>query len=144
MRIAGRIPTFAAIDLTRSDVDDESFAFLKPLRDVQDIRVQGRPLTNSSMLIVRRWNGLRSASFHGTEIDDAGVAHLAGCEQLTELSLRSTRLTDRSVETLVSLKQLERLDVTNCRLSRKAIKQLTEALPKCKVETRDPWHVEAE
>jgi hypothetical protein len=143
LRIAGRIPTLASLDLTRSDVNDNSFAFLKPLRHVQHIRVQGRPLANESMLIVGRWTSLRTASFHGTDIDDAGVARLAGCEQLIELSLRSTKLTDRSVETLVSLKRLERLDVSNCGLPDEAIQQLVTSLPHCGVESRDPWHVQA-
>ena len=144
LQIAGRIPTLTSLDLTRSDVDDESFAHLAPLRNVQDLRVQGRPITNASMAIVGRWADLRSASFHGTDIDDSGVANLAACERLAELSLRSTKLTDRSVDTLTSLIRLQRLDVSHCGLSDAAIQRLVFALPDCEVETRDPWDMEAE
>ncbi|WP_150122722.1 hypothetical protein [Rhodopirellula islandica] len=125
-------------------MDDNSFALLAPLRNVQDIRVQGRPLTNKSMLIVGRWTDLRSASFHGADIDDEGVANLANCERLTELSLRSTKLTDRSVGSLISLTRLQRLDVSHCGLPDAAIQQLMSALSNCDVETRDPWDVQAE
>ncbi len=144
LRIAGRIPTLASLDLTRSDVNDDSFGFLHSLRGVQDIRVQGRPLTNASMPIVGTWTGLRSASFHGTDIDDAGVASLAGCDQLVELSLRSTKLTTRSIDTLTALTRLQRLDVSHCGLPDAAIQQLVSTLPDCNVESCDPWQMEAE
>lgn len=144
LRIAGRIPTIVSIDLSRSDVNDSSFAFLKPLIRVQNIRAQGRPLTDKSMSIVRRWTDLRSASFHGTDIGDLGVSQLSGCEQLAELSLRSTKLTDRSVEALVPLTRLHRLDISHCGLSDAAIQRLVSELPGCDVESGDPWDLDPE
>ena len=143
LQIAGRIPTLTSLDLTRSDVADHSFAHLAPLRRIRDIRAQGRPLTNASMTIVGNWRDLRSASFHGTDIDDSGVSKLAGCGELTELSLRSAKLSDSAVGTLSLLTQLQRLDISRCGLSDAAIQQLRSALPDCDIETRDPWHVEA-
>ncbi|MFG0255028.1 MAG: hypothetical protein ACF787_08010 [Rhodopirellula sp. JB053] len=144
LEIAGRIPTFTKLDLSRSDVDDHSFAQLAPLRRVQHLHVQGRPLTNASMAIVGDWRDLRSASFHGTDIDDFGVLKLAGCDRLTELSLRSTHVSDDAVDTLSSFTQLQRLDVSRCELSNAAIKRLRSTLPDCDVDTVDPWLVEAE
>lgn len=138
LKVAGRIPTLTSLDLTRSDVDDRSFDHLSSLRDVRDLRVQGRPITNSSMKIVGKWCELTTASFQGTIIDDNGVAHLRHCVLLTELSLRSTRISDKSVVTLSRLTSLRRLDVSCCRLSESAIKQLRAALPDCEIETRCP------
>lgn len=144
LEVAGKILSLTSLDLTRSDVDEHSFKHLSRLRRVQHIRLQGRPIRDASMSIVGRWRGLRSASFQGTQITDIGVAKLANCVQLEELSLRSTSLTDGCVDVLIKLKHLNRLDVSRCGLSPKAIQRLREALPDCKINTRDPWDVEAE
>ena len=144
LEVAGKIPTLTSLDLTRSDVDDQSFAHLNQLRRVQHVRAQGRPITDTSMNIVGRWRDLRSASFHGTQITNVGVATLVRCTNLEELSLRSTQLSDCCVDDLIKLTHLRRLDVSRCGLSPNAIQRLRETLPGCDIDYRDPWEMDAE
>lgn len=137
LQLASELPQLSSLDLTHSSVDDDSFRRLAPLRRVQHLRVQGRPLTDRSMPIVRAWSDLRSASFHGTKITDTGVAQLQHCGGLEELSLRSTLITDASVDTLARLRHLYRLDISRCNLTDDSIALLRNALPKCELDTED-------
>ena len=61
--------------------------------------------------------GLRSLNLGGTDVTDAGLAHLRGLEKLSSLDLRVTVVTDAGLARLASLKGLESLNLSATKVS---------------------------
>ena len=75
----------------------------------------------------------------GTQVTDAGMAHLARQSQLRLLSLEDTRITDAGLEQLTGLANLEWLILRGTRTTDAGQRKLQSALPNCKIVCRDKW-----
>jgi eukaryotic-like serine/threonine-protein kinase len=67
-------------------------------------------------------------------MNDAGLAHLAGCKKLNTVWLDGTQITDAGLVHLAGLDELTNLILVNTKVTAKAIEELAKALPKCKIE----------
>jgi len=58
---------------------------------------------------LRRFGDLRSASFAGTNLDDAGLSHVVGATKLEDLNLQDTQISDAGLAYLQRLPSLQYL-----------------------------------
>ena len=75
---------------------------------------------------------LEYVGLHGTQITDAGLAHLKGLTRLSELYIEDhTQVTDAGLRHLEGLTQLQQLYLVNTQVSASAAGELWQALPSC-------------
>ena len=98
------------IQLRNSSVTDDDLALLTSLRD--DVDVIG---------------------LEGTNISDAGLAHLLNLRFLENVDLTKTAITDAGLATLSQLPSLEYIHIEGTRVSFAGVSQLQAALPKCEI-----------
>ena len=73
----------------------------------------------------------------GTQITDAGLAHLASLSKLRELWIGQTAVTDAGLEHLSGLKNLETLDVSGTKVTLEGFQRLKQALPRLETKVSD-------
>jgi hypothetical protein len=70
----------------------------------------------------------------GTQVTDAGLAHLEGFKNLNVLSLAGTQVTDAALAHLKECQQLTQLYLQRTKVTASGIETLKMALPGCKIE----------
>ena len=78
--------------------------------------------------------GVAFLLFMGVLPYDAGLAVLAGLDQLESLQLQQTEISDAGLDNLRKLAKLKTLDLTVTFVSPEAAKKLQAALPGCEVQ----------
>jgi hypothetical protein len=69
----------------------------------------------------------------GSEVTDAGLAHLAGLTALEALDLDYTQVTDAGLAHLTGLTALEILFLDNTQVTDVGVAELQQALPNCRI-----------
>lgn len=130
-----RARTLIFLDLNETAIGDAGLAHLAGLREMvglelaktritaagmrhlarlplTELRLEGSTVDDAGLRALRPLAGtLSSLYLNDTRVTDAGIAHLAGFEDLSWLELERTRVTDASVPTLVAFPKLRLLEL---------------------------------
>jgi Leucine-rich repeat (LRR) protein len=106
-------------------IDDDGFASLEDLHELEQLTLGGRELTAAVLKHVQAPK-LRALTLSGGQFDDDAVAYLKEMTNLEELHLLGTRLTDKGLAGLKSLKRLIILDLPDGSLSGAGLHELTD------------------
>ena len=80
---------------------------------------------------------LQDLRLYGTQVTDAGLAHVIGLSHLQTLFLRKTKVTDAGLANLKGLTGLKWLYVWDSKVTDVGVRSLQQALPKCKIDHGD-------
>jgi hypothetical protein len=107
-------------------VGDSAFRDLAPLKDLEELSVEGMRLGNTAGLhIAAAFPKLRRLNIGNNQIGDVGVSALAGLSSLKILHLHGTRVTDVGLAALTRLAPLEELQVSFREVTDKSAKILS-------------------
>lgn len=90
-------------------------------------------VTDEDLKLIANWPRICMISLRGTNISDAGLAHLKPLTELRDLTLAETRITDAGLAHLREFKSLQNLDLMGTRVTAAGIRELQAALPELKV-----------
>ncbi|HVW01372.1 MAG TPA: hypothetical protein VHB77_13560 [Planctomycetaceae bacterium] len=110
--LSSQWPLWACEVLEVHGTTPEEWPALATLTEVETVSFVDADLTDAGLRSLRRMRRLQHLEFIlGRGITDAGLAHLAGSPQLTELMLDQVNITDASLSMIGRLPKLERLRV---------------------------------
>ena len=117
-----------------SQITDAGFLkHLKGLTQLQQLDLNGTPVTDASLEHLKGLTQLQQLDLGGAQVTDAGLEHLKGLTQLQTLELAWTHVTDAGLEHLKGLTQLRTLDLNYTKVTDEGLKKLQQALPNCKI-----------
>jgi hypothetical protein len=163
---SGKSDTIHFYDTQRTD---ELLQIFAGMREVRQMGFELTDVSQDGMKIVRDFPNLQKLMLYGgrPNVNDTGLRHLKGHEQLEELMLINTEVTDRGLEVLATLRKLRSLTLYRERFrevtltddalttvrelrnlqdlnisggwaSDEAVRQLQADMPSCKITTEDP------
>jgi len=95
--------------------DDGTLEVLAQLPALRGLELTSPTITNRGIGFICKCKSLRSLALWDTQIDDDGVALLAGLSELRVLDLHSNdKITDSAIESILRLRGLEELDLDVC------------------------------
>lgn len=100
-----------SLDLRSSNVTDEAFGRLAPLKELAGLNLANTKITDASLAAVGALTGLRSLCLGETKVTSRGLAHLQGLGALEDLELWRTPVDDAGMRCLAGLRSLRTLDV---------------------------------
>lgn len=122
------------INLNQKAVRDPQLEALKPLKQLEELHVQGSLLTDVGMTHLQDFKQLQELDLHKSlSITDKGLESLKYLPRLTKLELSYTRISDKGLEHLTAIKSLKVLHLTGTRVTAEGLKTLKAALPNCEV-----------
>ena len=77
--------------------------------------------------------GKRSLDLHGSQVSDAGLAHLEGCTGLSYLGLGGTRVSDAGLTRFENYETLTFLGLQKTKVTAAKVEELKKALPRCNI-----------
>ena len=86
---------------------------------------------------IHRLANLTGLGLDATHITDDGLTYLQGLKNLQHLDLSSCEITDSGLVHLQNLTAVDLLDLSHTNIAQTAINRLQEALPNCRILTRD-------
>ncbi len=111
----------------RLEAADADLRLLVTLPNVKKLKLTGGRITNQGVRHISRMTGLVDLTLQNTQMDDDGLALLAGLPRLRSLNLRNTaNLTDAALEHLKKFPALTHLHLADNRFSAEGIAQLGE------------------
>ncbi len=106
---------------------------------VTGIDITNTPATDDNIAkIVDEFPHVTKFLASNTKLTDAGVAHLAKLDELTELIVWHNEIGDESLESLKSMKNLKLLSITATKFTPDGVAEFMEAVPECKVFYEPP------
>lgn len=135
-----RLHALSALNLGRCGLlSDQAMVYLRPLRMLSELRLEGIPITDGGILYVTDLHGLAVLDLSWTRVADAGVARLGVLRGLRTLMLAGTGLTDTGTVSLASLRGLAELDISNTRVTDAGLRTLSalETLESLDLEATD-------
>jgi hypothetical protein len=115
--------------INQAKLNDEGLAHLAGLRQIESFGYIGTAMTGEPFKDFRGWANVRSASFRGSRMNDAGLTAL--CEAMPNLQtliLAHGHFTDAAVARVASLKKLTGLEIGSPQATPQCLKHIT-ALP---------------
>ncbi|MCH8804975.1 MAG: hypothetical protein IH986_02675 [Planctomycetes bacterium] len=103
------------------------------LSEVKTLDLRGTQVTDAGLAHLKGLAGLNWLWLSGTEVTDAGLAHLKGLAGLHVLSLVGTQVTDAGLAHLKGLAGLQWLYLTDTQVTSAGWAELHKALPECKI-----------
>ncbi len=85
---------------------------------------------------IKTLSQLKWMMLSGTQVSDAGLAHLSKLTHLEELHLDGTQITDAGLISLKGLTSLRELDLSDSRVSDVGVAKLQKTLPRCEIWNR--------
>ena len=101
--------------------------------DVTGVYLGGTQVNDAGLAHLQGMTQLRVLHLGDTQVSDAGVAHLRGLTQLEVLLLDDTQVSDAGLADLGGLTELRVLSLCNTQITEAGIAQLQKALPKCEI-----------
>jgi hypothetical protein len=121
------IKTLKTLRITnQSKLDDAGLAHLAPLKQLESFGYVGTKMTGAPFKDFRGWTNLKTASFRGSKMSDAGLEAL--CEafpNLKSLVLAHGQFSDVAVARLASLTQLTGLEIGSHHTTPQGLKHIT-------------------
>jgi internalin A len=94
-------------------IDDALMASIGRLAHLQDLRIDGSPLTDAGLVHLRGLTRLEELHIDNTPgVTDAGMVYLAGLKQLRVLHIVDSGIKGPGLASLVGLNRLEELDLS--------------------------------
>jgi hypothetical protein len=103
-------------------------------RSVNGVYLDGTQVSDAGLAHLKGLNVLERLSLYDTRISDAGLAQLKEMNALERLSLHSTQISDAGLTHLQGLAALEVLYLHNTQVSDAGMSRLQTALPNCRIE----------
>lgn len=132
VQAVGDLPSIKYLLLGQRGASDDILARLPPLPNLEELHLEGTPVTNQGLKHIGKFPRLRWLIASETKITDAGLNKLAALN-LEELSLRETSISDAGVSTLATMKRLQKLDLRKSAVTEAGASRLRSALPNCTV-----------
>lgn len=122
------------VDLNGKQVRDKQLEVLKPLKDLEELHLEGSFLTDVGMAHLQEFKQLRELDLHKSlYITDKGLESLKYLPRLSKLELSYTRITDKGLEHLNALRGLKVLHLTGTRVTEEGLRVIKAGLPGCEV-----------
>ena len=105
------------------------------MADITYVSLFHRPLAGTgtaddeTVRRVSRLSRLQSLGLFGTNVTDAGLAHIKQLTHLKDLDLRSTRIGDTGLAELSAMTSLRQLNIAGTRVTNEGVLALEESLP---------------
>jgi uncharacterized protein (TIGR02996 family) len=123
------------IDLTGFRAGDQVLITLCTLSRLTTLRLNDcRSVSDHGVAVLADCGELTDLSLIGARLTDAGLAHLAGLSRLRSLSLRDTAVTDAGLAHLTGLRRLRRLDLRGTHVTLAGVEQFRRTLPDCRLD----------
>ncbi len=137
---------FAAV--ARATDDAKVRELLEPVRaQLAELSLARTQITDATLTFLAGCENLRRLDLRATQVTDLGLAALASHAQLSELVLAQTALSDGSLQSLISMDALEGVHLWRSGMSAEAIARLLAARPTLNLDdgaTPDSAALEAE
>jgi hypothetical protein len=119
-------------------ITDKGLAYLREAPQLESLQF-GSPgeVSEAGLANLRYLSHLRRLNLKGFEMSDEIMLHLAGLQELEDLSL-GPGVTDRGLECLRGMQKLRKLDLTATKVTEVGIDRLAETLPDCLIHCRPP------
>ena len=134
---------------------NESFTsdieFLGQLRNLEILSFYATPISDPVLVYVSQLPKLKDLWIHDEQphgvlpisvphVTDAGLQHLTGLKELTNLSLYGPGISDEGLQALLSLPKLSELDLYGTRVTMRGVVQFKKSMPNLKLDvlTREP------
>src|SRR5690606_23480848 len=109
-----------------AEVTDDDLAQMPP-SDTSYLVFGGSQITDAGLAHLNRCRQLRWLDLAGTQVSDAGMAALAKIPTLVRLDLSNTQITDAGLAQLANLPNLQSLNVENTAVTERAVQALRNA-----------------
>lgn len=120
-------------DWIRKHVGDQVADAVFPER-ILDLDLEGTQVTDAGLAHLKGLTNLKSLDLYYTRVTDAGLVHLKGLKNLEWLRLEGTQVTDAGLVHLKGLTKLQTLSLYSTQVTPEGVKDLQQALPNCKIE----------
>jgi Leucine-rich repeat (LRR) protein len=91
-------------------------------------------ITDEGLSAIGKLRSLSQLDLEANQLSDAGIAHLAGLENLRTLGLAGNEgVTDQAFQALASLSMLASLDLSGTAVTDQGLTALKAALPNCQI-----------
>lgn len=97
--------------LAPPSIDNETLAPISVLTTLQNVNLEGAPITTASLESLAPLVNLRMLNLSGTGLGDEGLENLLGMTQLKRLLLDRTKIGDASLASIGKLSELEKLSL---------------------------------
>lgn len=124
VRQLARLPHLQSLDVRRSQVTDEGLVHLRGVETLEALELPDEGISDRGLAYLSELPRLRKLGISRVHLvdpskdhgyyTDKGIAMLARCRLLEELSIGSTGVTDASMEAIASLDQLRVLTLFGC------------------------------
>lgn len=108
----------------RSQVTDEGLAHLKEIKSLEDLDLPNKGITDTGLIYISELSNLKrldvsrrhyvDPSRNKEYYTDKGLAELAKCRLLEDLSIGSIGITDAGIEHIIKLTNLKKLNLFGC------------------------------
>ena len=106
--------------------------------DVVGVSLAGTQVTDAGLAHLTGLTALESLHLGGTQVTDAGVVHLTGLTALKTLWLATGQITDAGLVHLAGLSALKTLTLYDTQVTDVGVAELQQALPNCSIDTLGP------
>jgi hypothetical protein len=130
--IANESPALQADFYVAAKFDPKTLSDLSQVSEqLVGLQLSKMPITNESLNLVSKFTHLEKLNLNFTSIDDAGIAQLAGLNQLEQLSISGTKVGKSGVSKLLAkLPALKEIHVWSTNLSAADLAALRNQFPK--------------
>jgi len=123
-----------AYHLASNKITDDALAPLPALAGrLILVNLRGTEVTDAGLAHLKDLKGLIKLHLEKTKITDAGLEQIAGLENLEYLNLYGTGITDAGLKHLEGLKKLKSLYVWQTQVTDAGVQALQQALPELKI-----------
>lgn len=114
-----------AVDLGSRKLTAADYQELQTYLNLEDLNLAN---TEPDLAAVSRLKNLQVLALTNTNVDDAGLKHLAGLKNLIYLDLQNTPVTDEGLKTLAGFKSLKKVDLGQ-KVTSKGVAELRKRRP---------------
>jgi len=107
---------------TEIPVKDDAIVQLAPLKNLRELRLAQTQVKGRTLV---PFTELRALDLDHTQLNDEGMASIAGMKHLTKFYARDTLITDEGLRNLAGLKELTELDLYGTRITDEGLHQLS-------------------
>ena len=119
------------VSFFNSKIADTDLERLAPLTRLEELYLEGTPITDAGLIYVKGFQDLDTLSLNKTHVTDRGLKQLDGLDQLVWLGLSFTRVTATGLQGLQRLPRLQQLYLEGNQITVTELNALQRTLPNC-------------
>ncbi|MDZ4401673.1 protein kinase [Prosthecobacter sp.] len=133
--ITSGIPNLEALTISRNHPTFATPVMVEALRGLKNLRrlYLGHRFKDDEMPLIATLTNVQTLGLIGSDVTDAGLAHLKPLVNLTALELSGLRLTDACIPAIKELRCLKSLTLTGTKITAEGVDAIKRALPQCQV-----------